>query len=91
MCVCVYTHLLPSVDDILCVRQSVDTRSSYNRVVTRGGVGHFHGAELKEGLAQCYSAEQHLPGMTNTQDAAVSGTNGHIFGRTQTIFQMSHK
>ena len=85
------THLLPSVDDILCVRQSVDARSSYNRVVTWGGVGHFHGAELKEGLAQCYSAEQHLPGMPNTQDVAVSGTNSHVFRRTQTIFQMSRK
>lgn len=63
VCLCVCTDLLPSVDDVLCIRQSVDTGPSYNRVVTRRGVGHFHGAELKERLTQRHSAEQHLPEM----------------------------
>lgn len=56
-------YLLPSVDDVLCIRKSVDAWSSYNRVVSRGCVGHFHCAKLKKRLAQRHPAEQHLPEM----------------------------
>lgn len=63
MCGC--TDLLPSVDDVFGVRQSVDTWPPDDRVVTRGSVGHFHGTELKERLSQCHPAEQHLPAITN--------------------------
>lgn len=54
-------HLLSSVDDILSIGQTIDAGPANDRVVARGGVGHFHGTELQEGLAQCDSAEQHLP------------------------------
>lgn len=57
----VSVYLLSSVDDILSVGQTVNAGSSNHRVVSRGGVGHFHGTELKEGLAQSHSAKQHLP------------------------------
>lgn len=60
-CVCACTDLLSPVDDVLSVCQPVDAGSAYNRVVSGGGVGHFHRAELKEGLPQRHPAEQHLP------------------------------
>lgn len=76
-CVCVHTDLLPSVDDVLCIRQSVDAGSSYDRVVSWWRVGHFHCAELKKGLTQCHSAEQHLPEM-QTHSHAVNDKVTHI-------------
>jgi len=61
VCVRVRTDLLPSVDDVLGVRQSVDAGSPDDRVVPRGGVGHLHRTELKKRLPQRHSAEQHRP------------------------------
>lgn len=54
-------HLFSSVDDVFCVGQPIYTRSPYHRMVSWGGMGHFHGTELQEGLAKGDSAEQHLP------------------------------
>lgn len=83
VCVCVCTDLLPSVDDVLCIRQSVDTGPSYNGVVSRGGVGHFHGAELKKRLTQRHSAEQHLPEM-QTHRMTLSMVRSHKW--TYTVY-----
>lgn len=54
-------HLLASVDDVFCIGQPVYAWPPDHRMVSRGGVGHFHGAELQEGLPKSDSAEQHLP------------------------------
>lgn len=51
------SHLLSSVDYILCVGQAVDAGPANHRVMSRGGVGHLHGTELEEGLPQGYTAE----------------------------------
>lgn len=59
--VCVSVYLLSSVDDVLGVGEPVDAGPPDHRVVSRGGVGHLHGAELQERLPQGDSAEQHLP------------------------------
>lgn len=71
-CLCVCTDLLPSVDDVLCIRQSVDTGPSYNRVMSGRGMGHFHCTELKKRLTQRHPAEQHLPGIQTQMDAVNS-------------------
>lgn len=55
------SDLLASVDDVLGVGQAVDAGPPDDRVVPRGRVGHFHGAELQEGFAQGHATEQHLP------------------------------
>ena len=47
---CVSPYLLSAVDDILGVGQAVDAGPANHRVVSGGGVGHLHGAELEEGL-----------------------------------------
>ena len=53
-------YLLSAVDDVLGVGQAVDAGPANHRVVSGGGVGHLHGAELEEGLPQGHPAEQHL-------------------------------
>ena len=58
---CVSLYLLSAVDDVLSVGQAIDAGPANHRVVTGGGVGHLHGAELEEGLPQGHPAEQHLP------------------------------
>lgn len=68
VCLCVCTDLLPSVDDVLCIRQSVDAGPPNNRVMAGRGVGHFHRTELKERLTQRHPAEQHLPGIQTQMD-----------------------
>lgn len=54
-------YLFSAVDDILGVCQAVDTGTADHRVMSRGSVGHLHGAELQKGLSQCHTTEQHLP------------------------------
>lgn len=54
-------YLFSAVDHILCVGQAVDTGTADHRVMTRGSVGHLHGAELQKRLSQCHTTEQHLP------------------------------
>ena len=54
-------HLLPSVDDILCVDQSTIGGRPRHRVVARWGMGVPLGTCLLVGLAQDDSTEQKAP------------------------------
>ena len=54
------TNLFPAVDDVLGVVEPPLGRPPCHRVVPRGGVGHLHGRELQEGLAQSHSTQQQL-------------------------------
>ncbi len=42
------TNLFSTVDDIFGKREAANGRSSYNRMMPRGCVRHFHRVELKE-------------------------------------------
>ena len=55
------TDLLAAVDDVLGKRQSADARSADDRVVAGRRVGHLHGAELEERLAEDDATEDQLP------------------------------
>lgn len=60
-------YLFSSVDDVLGEGEAINAGSARHRVVAWWRVGHLHGAELKEGFAESYAAEQQLSGIRDTK------------------------
>ena len=59
-------YLLAPVDDVLGEWEASHTGPPHHAVVAGGGVGHLHGGELQETLAQGNTAQQQLPANTKS-------------------------
>ena len=65
-------YLFPSVDDVLREGETSNTWASDHTVMSRGSVGHLHGRELEETLAQSYPTQQQLSGNIERLDLEAS-------------------
>ncbi len=64
-------HLLPPVDDVLREVEPPDRGPPHDRVVSWRGVGHLHGAELEEALAEGDAAQEQLPELIKEKNLSV--------------------